>query len=106
MAEHRVSMLGGPLRRYEDPAQSRDPRIREIVAALATLEPAPAPRAHFRAELRAQLVAVTPRLVAEPEPAIEQRPAGRHAAHAPGVRRSILSGIRLSRPMAAVAATV
>ena len=104
MAEHRVSMLGGPLRRYEDPARSRDPRIREIVTALATLEPAPAPRAHFRAELRAQLVAVTPRLVAEPE--TEKAPVGRHAAHAPGVRRSILSGIRLSRPLAAVAATV
>jgi hypothetical protein len=104
MAEHRVSMLGGPLRRYEDPAQSRDPRIRDIVAALATLEPAPAPRAHFRAELRAQLVAVAPRLVAEPES--ETPPVGRHAAHAPGVRRNILSGIRLSRPLAAVAATV
>ena len=104
MAEHRVSMLGGPLRRYEDPAQSRDPRIREIVAALATLEPAPAPRAHFRAELRAQLVAVTPRLVAEPETV--PAPLGRHAAHAPGVRRNLLSGIRLSRPLVAIAAAV
>jgi hypothetical protein len=68
MAEHRVPVLSGALHRYVDPARSSDPRIREIVAALGTLEPAPAPRAHFRAELRAQLVAVTPRLVAEGEP--------------------------------------
>jgi len=103
MAEHRPSMLGGPLLRYEDPARSRDPRIREIVAALATLEPAPAPRAHFRAELRAQLVAVTPRLVNEPDSALEKAPAG-GPAHA--ARRGVLSGIRLSRPLAMVGAAV
>jgi hypothetical protein len=65
MGEHRVSMLGMSLRRFEDPAHSADPRIRQLVAQLATLEPAAPPRAHFRAELRAQLVAVAPRLVAE-----------------------------------------
>jgi hypothetical protein len=65
MGEHRVSMLGAALRRYEDPARSADPRIRQLVAHLATLDPAEAPRAHFRAELRSQLVAVAPRLVAE-----------------------------------------
>src|SRR5438270_2421700 len=65
MGEHRVRSLSPSLRRYEDPARSSDPRIRELVTQLATLEPGPEPRAHFRAELRAQLVAVTPRLVAE-----------------------------------------
>jgi hypothetical protein len=105
MAEHRMPMLGGPLRRYEDPARSSDPRIREIVAALATLEPAPAPRAHFRAELRAQLVAVAPRIVQES--ATEEFPAVRAAA-APtktGIR-GILAAIPLKRPLAAVACTV
>ncbi|MDT4893724.1 MAG: hypothetical protein QOE97_2759 [Pseudonocardiales bacterium] len=79
MAEHRVSVLGGSLRRFEDPEHSRDPRIRLLVLELRQLESAPAPRAHFRAELRSQLVAVAPRLVAEGVSA-EVRPAGRHAA--------------------------
>jgi len=106
MAEHRASMLGGRLRRYEDPARSRDPRIREIVTALATLDPAPAPRAHFRAELRAQLVAVAPRLVAES--ATEELPAvkGQAAPEKQSVGRGLLSGLRLSRPLAAVACAV
>jgi hypothetical protein len=65
MAEHRVPMLGSALRRHRDPAASRDPRVRELVAALATVEAAPAPRPDFVAELRVQLVAVTPRLVEE-----------------------------------------
>src|SRR5436190_1987747 len=54
MAEHRVSMLGSSLRRFEDPTRSADPRIRAVVAGLRTLEIAPPARAHFRAELRAQ----------------------------------------------------
>jgi hypothetical protein len=65
MAEHRVSVLSATLRRYEDPERSSDPRIRAIVADLRTVSPAPPMRAHFRAELRAQLVSVAPRLVAE-----------------------------------------
>lgn len=93
MAEHRVPMLGSGLRRYEDPATSADPRIRELVTALATVEPAPAPRAHFRAELRAQLVAVTPRLVAE-GPAVELRPA---AAAAEQAADDVLAGARPRR---------
>lgn len=60
---HRVPMLGGRSR-FPDPERSSDPAVRDLVTALATL-PSPAPRAHFRAELRAQLVAVTPRLVVE-----------------------------------------
>ncbi len=65
MADHRVPMLGDAWRRREDPARSGDPRVRRLVAALGTLEIAPAPAPEFRSELRAQLVAVTPRLVAE-----------------------------------------
>ena len=94
MAEHRVSMLGASLRRYEDPARSADPRIRRLVAQLATLEPAPAPRAHFRAELRAQLVAVAPRLIAE-GPAVEApRAVPTPATPAPAGAKS--SGSRLN----------
>jgi Domain of unknown function (DUF5667) len=86
MAEHRVPMLGGALRRRTDPSKSSDPRVRELVAALATLEVAPAPRADFRAELRAQLVAVTPRLVDEgnAEAQADTKPS---AKPAPGRRR-------------------
>jgi hypothetical protein len=65
MAEHRVSMLRSALRRRVDPALSRDPRVRAVVSSLATLPIAPAPDAAFRAELRAQLVAIAPRIVAE-----------------------------------------
>jgi hypothetical protein len=110
MAEHRVSMLGVPLRRYEDPARSSDPRVRELVTALATLEPAPAPRAHFRAELRAQLVAVAPRLIAEgeatPQPTVPRRPEVAAAGERQGVKQGLLAGLRLGRPLAAVGCTV
>ena len=58
-------MLGDARRRRVDPARSADPRVRRLVAALATLEIAPTPSPEFRSELRTQLVAVTPRLVAE-----------------------------------------
>ncbi len=64
MSEHRVPMLGASWRRLEDPALSRDPRVRSLVSALATL-PSPEPRAEFRAELRAQLVAIAPRIIGE-----------------------------------------
>jgi hypothetical protein len=64
MSEHRVPMLGATWRRLEDPALSRDPRVRSLVSALAAL-PSPEPRAEFRAELRAQLVAIAPRIVGE-----------------------------------------
>src|SRR3954470_3111006 len=64
MGEHRVPLLGSGWRRNDDPATSRDPRVRAVVGALATL-PAPELRDDFRAELRAQLVAITPRIVKE-----------------------------------------
>jgi Domain of unknown function (DUF5667) len=114
MAEHRVSMLSASLRRFEDPERSRDPRIRHLLAQLATIEPAPAPRAHFRAELRAQLVAVAPRLVAE-GPAIESRqaqPVGkqRHAAKPVTSRVGAAAGwtsrISIARPLATVTAVI
>lgn len=116
MAEHRVSMLSASLRRYEDPARSADPKIRELVTQLATLEPAPAPRAHFRAELRAQLVAVAPRLIAEGPAAVAPAPlkqpsAPAHAAPTP-VRSKLgeLFGrggkIPIARPLGVLTAVV
>ncbi|HZZ96857.1 MAG TPA: DUF5667 domain-containing protein [Jatrophihabitantaceae bacterium] len=96
MAEHRVPMLGAALRRHADPSRSRDPQVRELVSALATLEVAPAPREDFRAELRAQLVAVTPRLVEEGK--AELSPAGQPAKHAPAPERQRL---RLKKPLIA-----
>jgi hypothetical protein len=93
MSEHRVPMLGASWRRLEDPALSRDPRVRSLVSALATL-PSPEPSADFRAELRAQLVAITPRIIGEttspavPLPVLKAagRPAaeGRRPRHADG----------------------
>jgi hypothetical protein len=83
MAEHRVSMLRASLRRRVDPARSRDPRIRAVVAQLHDLEVAPAPDPAFRAELRAQLVAVAARIIAESESgAVAERvdPAGKRSA--------------------------
>jgi hypothetical protein len=89
---------------HRDPARSADPRVRELVAQLAQLPPAPAPRGHFRAELRAQLVAVTPRLVATgPEVPVRttarswRTPAGA-ATTATLLRR--LASVRAGRPIA------
>lgn len=114
MGEHRASVLSASLRRYEDPARSRDPRIRRIVAELTTLEPAPAPRAHFRAELRSQLVAVAPRLVAEGVSA--ERPAVPATAPARNRRAAVLaraaaaadraSSVKIGRPVAIITAVV
>lgn len=120
MAEHRVSMLGSSLRRFEDPAHSADPRIRDIVAGLRTLEMAPPPRAHFRAELRAQLVAVAPRLVAEgmaaeapplPRGAVLERPRPRpvrDVSQPTGLRRVLakLGQLPVSRPLGIVTAVI
>ena len=118
MTEHRVAMLGS-LRRFEDPAHSADPRIRAIVTGLATLEVAPPPRAHFRAELRAQLVAVAPRLVAEglsaeatpvPPGAIAEKAASpaRVPAEPGAVRRALsrLAVVKPGRPLGIITAAV
>lgn len=102
MNEHRVPMLGAALRRRVDPARSRDPRVRELVAALGRLEVAPAPRPQFRAELRAQLVAVAPRLVAEGEQTAPPRTAPvKRPAPEPVPRRH--RRIRLVKPLVAAA---
>jgi len=122
MAEHRVSMLGSSLRRFEDPARSTDPRIRAVVAGLRTLEVAPPARAHFRAELRAQLVAVAPRLIADgtaietpasvavlerPRPVPRPRTAVA-AARPNGVRRVLdrLANLPINRPLGVMTAVI
>ncbi|MGH8862403.1 MAG: DUF5667 domain-containing protein, partial [Jatrophihabitantaceae bacterium] len=107
MTEHRVPMLGAGLRRRVDPARSRDPRVRELVAALSGLQVAPAPRPEFRAELRAQLVAVAPRLVAEGEAGLVPAaraggtPAAAPTAAKPDKHRT--RGFRLAKPLIAAA---
>jgi hypothetical protein len=108
MTEHRVPMLGGAWRHHSDPMRSPDPRVRELVGVLAGLEVTPAPRPEFRAELRAQLVAVAPRLVAEGEsgapPSAESRvaaaeKAAQQAAAADRPRRRI----KILKPLVAAA---
>jgi hypothetical protein len=64
MNRHRMSDLIGSLRRLPDPARWPDPVVRALVAQLGTVA-LPAPRPRFRSELRAQLVAIAPRLVSE-----------------------------------------
>ncbi len=85
MAEHRVPMLSPVLHKHPDPEHSRDPRIRALVGQLRGVE-VPGPRPEFRAELRTQLVAITPRVVAEGDAPVttKRRPSpGRAAASAP-----------------------
>ena len=117
MAEHRVSMLGAALRPFDDPERSPDPRIRQLVAELRTLEPSPPPRAHFRAELRAQLVAVAPRLVSEGVtaeiPLVDAAAAQRSPRAGANSARPALAGVfgrirglSLGRPLAIVTAVV
>jgi hypothetical protein len=123
VGEHRVTMLGASWRRFDDPVRSRDPRVRAVVTALGEL-PIPGPRPEFRADLRTQLVAITPRIVGEsrsdldfvPRPAPVRRPrphpvsgTGRVVPatgpqHADGILDR-LSGIRVGRPLT-IAASV
>jgi hypothetical protein len=113
MSEHRVPMLGSSWRRFEDPARSRDPRVRALVGALAAL-PTPEPSAKFREELRAQLVAIAPRIIAESADAGVLAPAATPAARKPAPSTAPkhadgafarLRGISLGRPLA-IAASV
>lgn len=126
MGEHRVPLLGNAWRRNDDPATSRDPQVRAVVGALATL-PAPELRTEFRAELRAQLVAITPRIVTEssgtgrlvdivpgaparPRPTPHGRPTPRPtsrtgAQHADGVLAR-LRGVHLGRPLTVAASVI
>jgi hypothetical protein len=114
MSEHRVSMLGASWRRFEDPTRSRDPRVRQLVAALGAL-PAPELRPEFRDELRAQLVAIAPRIVAEArEAGAEAGAAGktRRPSPHPGPARHAdgwatrLRGVRVGRPLAVAASLI
>jgi Domain of unknown function (DUF5667) len=93
--------------RYEDPETSTDPAIRRIVSQLQALPSAPGPRAEFRAELRAQLVAVAPRLVAEGAPVDERdaRMAGGAGSAVGRVWQAVRRGIR-SRPVLILASAV
>ena len=108
MNEHRVPMLGGAWRRHGDPARSSDPRVRELVGALAGLAVAPPMRAEFRAELRAQLVAVTPRLVEEGEASVAPAAAAtqartKRAAKAERAEAEPARRFRFAKPLIAVA---
>src|SRR5262249_41565514 len=85
------------LRRYPDPASSPDPLISSLLHRLATVPPPPGPSPDFTAQLHAQLVAVTPRLVAEGASGTDQQRA-RRWPH--------LRGFPLRRPIAVVGALV
>lgn len=105
MREHRVPMLGTALRRRVDPVRSPDPHVRQLVGALAGLEVAPAPRPEFRAELRAQLVAVAPRLVDEGDPTLAAHPTPASAEPSPATATDAprKTGFRFARPLIAAA---
>jgi Domain of unknown function (DUF5667) len=93
---HTTQGVPSPVRRsrYEDPEASTNPAIRRIVSQLQALPSAPGPRPEFQAELRAQLVAVAPRLVAEG--AADDVPDARVAGGSTGGRvwRAVRYGIR------------
>lgn len=92
----RVPSLGTLVPRFADPERPRDPRVRSVVAQLRTVDlddVVPALRPEFRDELRAQLVAVAPRVVAESSP---NAPAGDARAALEQERRRPA----LSRPLA------
>ncbi len=87
------TLVSNGLRRYPDPDVSADPLIRTIVGQLRAL-PTPAPSPGFREELRAQLIAVTPRLVAEGVTA------GRPARTARKPHRATAPRVPIRRPAA------
>jgi Domain of unknown function (DUF5667) len=87
------TLVSNGLRRYPDPDVSADPLIRTIVGQLRAL-PTPAPSPGFREELRAQLIAVTPRLVAEGVTA------GRPARTARKPQRATAPRVPIRRPAA------
>lgn len=89
------TLVSSGLRRYPDPDFSADPLIQTIVGQLRAL-PTPAPSPGFREELRAQLIAVTPRLVAEGVTA----PRPTRAAQKP--QRATLPRAPIRRPAAVI----
>jgi Domain of unknown function (DUF5667) len=90
-----------PFRRYPDPATSSDPVISALVNRLAAIPP-PKPDPEFRAELRAQLVAVTPRLVAEGVTAEDSAETRRGTDRALAALRAAWRRVPLRRPLVAV----
>lgn len=106
MAQHRVPMLSPTLHRQPDPEHSRDPRVRALVGQLRTIE-IPGPRPEFRGELRTQLVAIAPRLVAEGDVPVQakRRPSPGPAAVTVAVKPAKVprkSRIRIGRPLAVI----
>jgi hypothetical protein len=108
-ARHRTPLRGG-LRSYPNPSSSIDPRIRLVVARLSAM---PAARIAvpdtFRSELRQQLVAITPRIVAESQAATaSQLPAlnraGKAAPAAPQPGPGTAARRSLRRPVIALLA--
>ena len=99
MADLRSRLL--PLGRYPDPATSSDPVISALVNRLAALPP-PKADPEFRAELRAQLVAVTPRLVAEGVTAEASAEPRRGTERALGGVRAVWHRVPVRRPLVAV----
>ena len=105
------------LHRFPDPETSNDPRVRDLVRQLSVLDYAPAPRPEFRRELRAQLVAIAGRVVAEGDGVAEVAPAtldpteaARAASTAtvttldPAARDRRTVGRRVARPLGLAAA--
>lgn len=113
MAEHRVPMLSPALHRLPDPERSPDPRVRALVGQLRTLE-LPGPRPEFRSELRTQLVAITPRIVAEgdlpvgtkrrPSPVPLAEPSKQPRKVRTG--RSRLAHVKIGRPLAVITCVI
>lgn len=90
------------LRRYPDPIASSDPMVGALVARLSSLPSQPSPG--FREELRAQLVAVTPRLVAE---GLATDPgAGSAAVRPTGRVHAVWRRVPFRRPLAVVGTLV
>lgn len=99
MNRHGHLDLLGTLRRLPDPKLSPDPVVRALVAQLGTVA-LPAPRPLYRSELRAQLVAIAPRLVSEAANDSANAPPARSAAG----RRWIAHPLRVAAGLIATAA--
>jgi uncharacterized membrane protein YgcG len=107
---HRIP-VPRPLRLHPDPAESADPQTRELLAELARMRIAPEPEPRFRSELRAQLVAIAPRLIEE-EAATDGATSAEQATDttSAGARhtddRLARRGIGWRRPLAAAASVL
>ncbi len=104
MADFRA--LAGRLRRYPDPESSTDPVVSALIGHLRALPAGPSMRADFRAELRAQLVAATPRLVAEGVAADDSPATTDRLRAAWQSLRAGASRIPMRRPLAVVGSLV